>query len=297
MSIAVVYLARGRDAGLGAVDAFFRSYELHRGDAKHRLVVAAKGWEQQAELDQLRARTMSAGGQMIVLPDDGYDWGAYMRVAAQLSDDWICFLNSHSRIRADGWLAKLHAAAEQPSVGAAGATGSWSTVAPVPGFIAPAACDIARGDGYIKAAIAWCHMYGSYPLAWLRYRRRFPAFPNPHLRSNAFLIRRTLFLEFARTSSLPRAKGDAFALESGHASLTRFLSKRGLSTVVVGADGRSYKPADWIESGTFRVPDQPNLIVEDNQTRAYDRFSVHKRRLLERTAWGRAVTPVNSGER
>lgn len=214
MSVAVIFLARGVGGGIGAAEAFFASYRTHPAGVHHRLVVLAKGWEGvpgRARLDDLARKHDAA---IIDLPDDGFDWGAYMRATPRLDEDWACFLNTHSRILTDGWLAKLCSAVEQPRIGAAGATGSWGTLAPVFQFLSPTIRDIYHGAGFIKATIAAGYMYTlGYPLACLRNGNRFPPFPNFHLRSNAFLINRKLFLEYANTVSLPRSKPDAFDLE------------------------------------------------------------------------------------
>jgi hypothetical protein len=296
VSEAVVFLARGIGGGVEAADAFFASYRSHPAGARHRLVVIAKGWKDahgRARLDKLAHEHDAA---TIDLPDDGFDWGAYMRVASRLDEEWVCFLNTHSRILTDGWLATLCAAAQQSKIGAAGATGSWGTIAPTFAFLLPTVRDIYHGTGLVKASVAAGYMYTlGYPISLLRNRNRFPPFPNFHLRSNAFLIRRKLFLEYASDMPVPRTKPDAFDLESGRQSLTRFLAKRRLMPIVAGADGLAYASEEWMTSNTFRVPGQHNLIVADNQTRAYDTSAPMERRIMERSAWGRAFTPIRDG--
>ncbi|MGH8247566.1 MAG: hypothetical protein ACREUU_14170, partial [Gammaproteobacteria bacterium] len=119
----------------------------------------------------------------------------------------------------------------------------------------------------------------------------FPQYPNPHLRSNAFLTRTEVFTEFARNRRIPRTKTDAHRLENGRIGFTRFLNARGLTPVVAGADGKAYGPSAWVDSRTFRVPGQENLLIADNQTRAYDAASRRVRRIMEYSAWGRFLTP------
>ena len=106
------------------------------------------------------------------------------------------------------------------------------------------------------------------PLQQLRSVGRVARFPNPHLRSNAFLLRRSLFVEFAAQARFPRTKRDTHRLESGRKGLTRFMQSRGLAPVVVGRDHQAYASAQWIEARTFRTPGQPNLLISDNQTRS-----------------------------
>ena len=47
---------------------------------------------------------------------------------------------------------------------------------------------------------------------------------------------------------------------------------------------------DWIASGTFRVPGQPNLLIADNQTETYAAADRPMRRILEFAAWGKTLT-------
>lgn len=294
---AIVYLARGVGTGLSAAREFFTSYQAYPAGLAHELVVLAKGWvnaDDRRELDVLAARH---GGTIIDLPDNGYDWGAYTRAAQMLSHEKLCFLNTHSRIQSNGWLAKLSSALDVRGVGAAGATGSWGTMCPTFKFIAPSVSDIAGSRGLARASYSAVHGYCLFPLRWMMASVRFPPFPNAHLRSNAFLMRRQLFLEFSARSKLPRSKFDAFALESGWRGLSRFIYAKGLRPVVVTANARVYESSEWDECGVFRCPGQPSLLISDNQTRAYDTAPAHVRRIMERSAWGRTFTPRQASSR
>jgi hypothetical protein len=273
VTLAVLYLWRGQDGGLDAGTLFLDSYRALAAGCAHELIVLLKGWHEIPGVDQARERARAHAVRVIELADDGYDFGAYFRAARQVEHGFLCFLNTHSRIAAKGWLANLRQAAGCTGVGAAGATGSWGT-------LRPSAC----GPGASFPGLA------VLPLRLAACIRRFPAFPNPHLRSNALLLRRERFLAFAETTKFPARKSDAHFLESGRGSLSIFLQARGLRPVVVGADGKVFDAADWMESGTFRVPGQPNLMVSDNQTRNYLAADRHMRRILEFAAWGETLT-------
>ena len=293
MTTAVLFLARGEGNGLAAAEAFFDSYRAHPAGLDHQLTVLAKGWDDAAGHQRLAARARELDAALIELPDDGFDWGAYMRAAPRLGQDWLCCLNTHSRICADGWLATLRAAAERPGVGAAGATGSWGTNTPVFRLLAPTVADYWRRKGSAKALSAALRLYVlRYPWQSLRGAPFFPGFPNPHLRSNAFLIRRALFTVFTADKPVPADKRGALVLECGHAGFTRFLAARGLRAVVAGADGQVYEQEHWPDSRTHCVPDRANLLVSDNRTRAYDAAAPFSRREMERAVWGRTFTPV-----
>ena len=291
MTTAVVFLARGEGHGLAATEAFLESYRAHPAGLDHELVVLIKGWERTAGREIVESQARALGATTIDLPDDGMDWGAYVRAASRLDHDWVCFFNTHSQICADGWLAALRRAAEQAGVGAAGATGSWSTITPVFRFLAPTVVDYWRRKGPVKALAAAVRLYVIRYL-WHSVENvfRFPGFPNPLLRINAFLVRRALFLTFAERHRIPLHKWETWVIEGGYTGFTRFLASQGLRVVVAGADGRAYEAEEWPDSRTFCVPDHSNLLVSDNRTRLYGAADPFSRRDIERTSWGRTFT-------
>jgi hypothetical protein len=175
MSKAVVYLARGIGGGLALAKAFFEGYAAHPAGVAHDLIILAKGWQGVAmdgpagreALDRL---AHAAGATIVDLPDDGFDWGAYMRTVTKIDHEWVCFLNTHSQIEADDWLLKLATAAQQPGIGAAGATASFGTIGPIFQFIIPKMADELRTAGLLKtSARVIAHML-YYIFQWPIYR-------------------------------------------------------------------------------------------------------------------------------
>lgn len=112
----------------------------------------------------------------------------------------------------------------------------------------------------------------------------FPPFPNPHIRSNAFLIDRLrlLALDFAEIVT----KADASLFESGRESLTNQVLRAGLGVLVAGRDGTTYEIADWSRSGTFRLGEQTNLLVGDNHTRSFAAMSAGAKVAHAHMTWG-----------
>lgn len=113
---------------------------------------------------------------------------------------------------------------------------------------------------------------------------QFPSFPNPHIRSNCFMVRRTHILQLALPAMI--TKIDTSLFESGPQSLTSRIRKVGLRTIVVGRNGEGYDINDWSRSETFRLGDQTNLLIADNHTRAFAAMSHGARVTHERTTWG-----------
>ncbi len=111
-------------------------------------------------------------------------------------------------------------------------------------------------------------------------------FPNPHIRTNAFCMRRELYLECVEAD--PETKGEAALLEAGPNSITKQVLAKGLRAVVVNREGSSYD-VEWSKPlSTFRWGEQAGLLVADNRTYDYQGAEPSKRRWLQTLAWGEA---------
>lgn len=118
---------------------------------------------------------------------------------------------------------------------------------------------------------------------------RFPPFPNPHIRSNGFMLSRQRLL--AVQSGSLRTKYDACAFESGIDSMTSQIRREGLRAVVAGRSGQGYDVTDWPRSGTFRLGNQENLILTDNQSRTFMEMAPGTRATHARITWGDYAGP------
>lgn len=98
------------------------------------------------------------------------------------------------------------------------------------------------------------------------------------------MIARTTMLRIQRGGIL--TKMQAYCLESGKNRITEQVEWMGLKSLVVGKDGKGYDKNEWDISNTFRHGTQDNLLISDNQTRAFDAASPEKKRKLELSAWG-----------
>jgi hypothetical protein len=165
-----------------------------------------------------------------------------------------CFVNTNSVILHDGWLGALDEHLLSPGVGIVGTGGSYESA------------------------------YSAAPRPLRPFRRDFDPFPNPHIRTNGFALKRELLLSLAWP--LPRRKLDAWRLESGQRGISRQICERGLSMLVVGRDRAAYPQERWRESATFRSGGQLNQLVADNRTREYETVSERRRLHLEHLAWG-----------
>jgi hypothetical protein len=266
----VVYLVWG-PLGAGPVERFAASYLAHPARHVHRLVLLLNGVEARDVRSRCETVAAELRAEILELPDRVLDLDAYRAAGQRLEAEALLFLNTHSEILADGWLGFLAAALMRDGVGLAGATGSLESA-------------LSAAPRPLKPFL----------------RRRWPQFPNPHLRTNAFMLRRSLMLSLDWPPSA--SKRQALALESGRHSITRQVWDRGLEVVVVDRDGRSYRREQWMESRTFRSGNQEKLLVADNRTRQYATASARRRVELSRYAWGtsegatNASTPATFGQ-
>jgi hypothetical protein len=270
--IAVVYIARGIDGGLESAQRFVNSYRARRAGQAHTLKVITKGWRSESEIASLRSLFETTQCEMLPLADDGFDLGAYFRAARQIDATWLLCLNTHSVILADDWIRVLFDGAHTPGVGAAGATGSWESHATTIKRIPWPQKRLARLKKFAD-------------LCWYGYH--FPRFPNAHLRTNAFMIRRSVLLAFAAQTRVPTSKERAYVIESGRSGLTAFLRRQKLRVVVCGADGNAFPLNAWPASQTYFAGGQTNLLVADNQTRRYSQADGPHRGWMQLAAWGR----------
>ena len=232
------------------VERFAASYRARPAGLQHRLVVLLNGFGADEDAAPHLRALDGIDHETVRTPEPTLDLPAYAHAARVLDASHLCFVNSHAEVLADGWLAKLHAAVEAPGVGLAGATGSYET----PHSILP----------------------------WRR--RRWPRFPNPHIRTNGFVVARDLFVALRWPDV--RTKVQAWELESGRAGMTAQVCERGLRTVVVDRDGGVHEPAAWPSSATFRAGEQAKLLVADNRTRDWQQADPSTLAKLSRLAWG-----------
>ena len=116
------------------------------------------------------------------------------------------------------------------------------------------------------------------------YLPGFPRFPNPHLRSNGFIIERKLLLDFF--GQIEPTKTAAYAFESGSDSLSARILRSGRNLAVVDRHGKIFDQSNWSNSRTFRLGDQANIMFADNQTRTFDALSAAERNTYVMMTWG-----------
>jgi hypothetical protein len=163
---------------------------------------------------------------------------------------------------------------------------AWLTGARRPGLARRLVTAVAGPPDYRRHdrdyAVHWTAV--TQPNAPIEWAPLFPEFPNPHIRSNCFAIQRRRLLSFDFPKIVTKMEGCRF--ESGYNSLTARVRQSGLAALVVGKDSVGYDVADWPASRTFRLGDQRNVLVTDNQVRNFKDYSAEERATHVLMTWG-----------
>jgi hypothetical protein len=275
-SICVVHLV-WKPLGVETFKRFLSSYKENQGGREHQFLVVFNGFNDGNELAAYLELLSDVSYASLILPRGTQDIPAYFAAAERASSDLVCFLNSYSVLQDGVWLAKLYSHLKPDNVGVVGATGSYQSLY----------TSIKESMSTVKRRSALRQLVGSARRQWAlsKLEAYFDPFPNPHIRSNAFMIPRKLMLGLQHRRI--RTKMQAMRFESGKDNLTRQIHRKGLKALVVGRDGNAYELENWFESQTYKSGDQSNLLVADNRTEQYASADAEARRAMTRTAWGR----------
>jgi hypothetical protein len=296
--IGIIYLCRFAE-GERPVHRFLESYLGHPAGRDHDLIVVFKGFPDRESLEQAQSLFAGVPINALEVDDHGFDVGSYVKAAKLAPNRRLLFLNTFSQIRADNWLEHFDRALDRPEVGVVGATGSWAanTAGPeatmvflvrrilgLPAQLHQSVEHVSLDGGNARAARgSAARSYLSAPFDYVVRYYRFGRFPNPHLRTNAFMMDRARFLALDLPSFT--SKSDTYGFESGRRSMTKQILTQGLQPVVIDRQGRVYRIPEWKLSSTFRVGEQENLVVADNRTANFSEASPAHRQYLEKLSW------------
>jgi len=277
-NIAVVYLSY-IPYGITPFNDFVQSYIKHPAGTSHTLYLLFKGMEKADDLHPFTelADRLGISYKIIQFSEPGLDIEAYRFACTQLNDPYLFFLNTQSVILHPGWLLKI-AAHITERIGIIGTTASFQSH---------------YSSVFQNYSWAWKRdesmyvRFRRYKLlikATLIWRWIFPAFPNPHIRTNAFLIDRQLFLKLR--FPIVKDKFAAYQVESGYRSITRQIIANNRDVLLVDKKGSVYQIAEWNEPNVFWKGRQEDLFVSDKQTRLYENSSDAERKKMKFAAWG-----------
>jgi hypothetical protein len=278
-SIAVVFLM-WLPEGMGKFQAFINSYVKFPAGLGHELIIIFKDATDE-EVMPYRELLQNLGiAYRPVFFKGGFDISAYYYAASVVDTEYVVFFNTKSIILADRWLEKMYAGfVAYPKTGVVGCTGSRESLYNTLYSDNKWAWDKEKpfGVNYRKYKLL---IKGFFYWRFFVYK----PFPNPHFRSNAFMIPRDHFLNLKKVEIT--SKFSATRFESGRNSASIQLWKLGYEVLLVDKYGNLFKPDDWEKSNTYRSGGQVNLLVSDNQTRNFDRAPDNEKKRLTKLTWG-----------
>lgn len=207
MNTGIIYLIRNSEDSLQYTKAFadsFRKYPV--GDTKHRLILCFKGFTESWQIAIHKKCFLGIDYVTYYCQDVGYSMETFWKVMNEFACDKFVCLNSYSRINVERWLDIMDESLVTEYVGLVGVSSSSVSIFN---------CLLRQGK-YAKAIIAYL---------WFKPE------PNYHIRTNAFLGWKHIFMEI----KLPRMrrKIDECRFESGRNGLTQRLIKLGYSVTTV----------------------------------------------------------------
>jgi hypothetical protein len=288
--VGVVYLYRFLE-GESPVRRFLKTYRSHRAGMDHDFYVVFKGFPGRNSRASGRALFDNVPISSIEHDDVGYDIGSYLHAAKVVPNPRLILLNTFSQILADNWLAHFDHALSGPGVGVVGATGSWLANTGV--HEAGVKCLMRKMSGKSndnlprpkQIGMRRVQLYLRAPFDYVLKLHQYGRYPNPHIRTNAFMMERNRFLSLNFSGFT--TKGDVHRFESGRHSMTKQILKQNLSPVVVDRNGKIYGISEWKSSSTFWINEQANLIIADNRTSDYAQADRGLQQRLENLAWVR----------
>jgi len=208
--------------GIEIFKRFIDSYQTYPSGYNHTLHILFNGYKVEEDVFNYENHLISKKIEYRKhLLKKGQDIDAYKWIASIIPEKYLLFLNSYSIILAPNWLEKIISPlVKNPKIGAVGATGSLQSYVNTV-FVQNNICyDKTKKfrDNFRK--------YKLFIKSIFYYSLHFQLFPNVHIRTNSFAIRKCDFLNlhFNRISK----KYDAYRFESGRNGMSQQLIKSGL---------------------------------------------------------------------
>ncbi|CCB65053.1 hypothetical protein [Hyphomicrobium sp. MC1] len=245
-SVALCCLLDGAaDDWAESASRFLQSYQQLSAGRDHTFYLLLFGFFDDEKLQRARSKFGGIAHAEIIVSGDGTGFKIYREAVGKAPEDLLCFIGSDCEILGDLWLAKLVTNLEMPDVGLVGVAGSYRSRIPPSSHI----------------------------------------FPNIHLCTDVWAIRRGLLINILRDGAL-EGTPDREALENGPANLTERVTAIGKEVLAVGRNGRGYGPRWWPRSETYYRGTQSNLLISTRRSRAFNAMPWNDKLLAAQEVWG-----------
>ena len=244
---------------------FLKHYKINKAGANHSLLICFKLLNKQ-KIPFFR--NLLKGIKYIEFIDpilfNDFDFGSYKRVSERYRSHTIFFLNSHSYPLKKNWLKKLlYYYKEKTLIGTSASNESLLT----------------------SLKFKKIHKIISFLIKFIRFKKKFKTFPNPHIRTSSFLIKGADFISFIKNKKITN-KEDAWFIESGLDGLTNYFKRKNYNIFVINSDGLKFTENNWKLSETYNYLKQSKSLISDKHTRKYLKLSNQKRIFSSYNSWG-----------
>ena len=263
-NITVCYLFTNFDS-FNSLDQFLKNYKKFRSGINHNLLICYKLMSaNKIKNCEFKLKKISHIRYLDTSTINDFDFGSYYRVCKSFPNKKIFFLNAKSYPIKHNWLKIISKAYKNNSF--VGTSASYES---------------------LLTSLKFKKFYKiiSFYLKFIRLKKRFNPFPNPHIRTSGFLIDANNFINFYK-KRFCQNKLDAWSIESGKNSITNFFKSKKYPVIIVNSEGISFKEKDWKKSKTFNFQKQDKSIISDTHSRKYLKLNYNKRFILQLSTWG-----------
>lgn len=282
-NISVTYLSYV-PFGTSYLENFLNSYVNNISGIEHNLIIVFNGLKSEDEIEPfLELLNNYTIEYQVEITKSKYDIDVYYYIANKyIKYEYFLFLNTYSIILSKNWLLYYFSNIIIDNVGCVSATGAWG--------------DFNHALDY-KIAIKEVFKFNLNSLKKIIFFR-YNFYPNVgiHLRTNAFMIQRKLFLTIVRPKVKPyflsfllglnKKKIRSFCFEHGNNSFSIQLIRRGYKIKIINKFGIGFDIEKWADSNIFWNGNQENLLIQDNQTAKYHNTCSENQKKLKFAAWG-----------
>lgn len=287
----IAYLKNNKNWGLSAFNKFLSSYEKYQAGEDHILTILLRGYENNLEdYKKIKEICEKKNIKTIDTSDIGLDFGAYLDGAKQSKSKYICCLNTSSEIVCDFWLRKIFSPIrDDKKYKLIGNRGSWET------------CPIYTRDFrsfnrknysssfeyYFEVLKSFLQKINFFRILYrFLFLKRDKNFPNYSIGTASFLIDRDIFLQYFENIDIPKTKMEAYKIENGENSISKYITKNGFEFCIVDKNGVKYDKEFFDKSGTYRS-NRKNYIIKDLQQEMYEKADIFSKIYLKRICWGK----------
>lgn len=268
-NLIVVYLCYYKN-NFTHVNNFISNYKKYKSGIKHNLLICFKNLDHE-KIIFLKKKFKKIKYNFVIDNFGDFDIGSYFRLAKKFNEKDLFFIGSYSYPVINNWLKIIYKNfSNNTLISSAGSYQSLTSDA------------FNNSYRYNKNFIFNFFLQIIFFFKNIIY---FPIFPNPHVRTNCFLIKAKDLLKYPYKLNYKR-KFHCWQFESGRLSLTNFLKKKRFNIIVVNSDGNIFNKNSWKYSGTYFYKKQKNIIIRDKHTDLFDNSNKKDRLKLEKMVWG-----------